>query len=69
MQIFMALYSFVSPFREAEFCGVPSCVFDKLVCAAGDKYLRDTALDQGVRRVDWKNLERLLQRARPKSIE
>jgi hypothetical protein len=33
----MAMYSFVSPFREAKFCGVPSCVVDKLGCAAGEK--------------------------------
>jgi hypothetical protein len=25
--IFMAMYSFVPPFREATFIGVPSCVF------------------------------------------
>jgi hypothetical protein len=25
--IFMAMYSFVPPFREATFCGVPSCVW------------------------------------------
>jgi hypothetical protein len=36
--IFMAMYSFVHPFREAKFCGVPSCVFDKLGCAAGEKF-------------------------------
>jgi hypothetical protein len=29
--------SFVSPFREAKFCGVPSRVLDKLGCAAGEK--------------------------------
>jgi hypothetical protein len=33
----MAMYSFVSPFRQAKFCGVPSCVFDKSGCAAGEK--------------------------------
>jgi hypothetical protein len=31
----MVVYSFVPPFREAKFCGVPSYVFDKLGCAAG----------------------------------
>jgi hypothetical protein len=35
--IFMAMYSFIPPFREAKFCGVPSCVFEKLGCAAGEK--------------------------------
>jgi hypothetical protein len=34
--VFMAVYSFVSRFREATFCGV-SCVFDKRGCAAGKK--------------------------------
>jgi hypothetical protein len=29
-------------FREATFCGVPPCVFDKLGCAAGEKRLRNT---------------------------
>jgi hypothetical protein len=40
----MAMYSFVPPFREAKFCGVPSCVFDKLGCAAGEKRLRITGI-------------------------
>jgi hypothetical protein len=40
--IFMAMCSFVSPFREAKFCGVPSRVFDKLGRAAGEKSLRNT---------------------------
>jgi hypothetical protein len=40
----MAMYSFVPPFREATFCGVPSCVFDKLGCATGEKSLRNTGL-------------------------
>jgi hypothetical protein len=26
----MVTYSFVPPFRETKFCGVPECVFDKL---------------------------------------
>jgi hypothetical protein len=34
--IFMVMYSFVPPYREAKFCGVPSCVFDKLGCSAGE---------------------------------
>jgi hypothetical protein len=38
--------SFVPPFREAKFCGLPSCVFDKLGCAAGKKRLRDTGLGE-----------------------
>jgi hypothetical protein len=33
----MAMYGFVPLFREWKFCGVPSCVFDKLRCAAGEK--------------------------------
>jgi hypothetical protein len=41
----MVMYSFVHSLREAKFCGVPSCVFDKLGCAAGAKRLRNTALD------------------------
>jgi hypothetical protein len=40
----MAMYSFVPPFREAKFCGVPSCVFDKLGCAADEESLRNTGL-------------------------
>jgi hypothetical protein len=40
--IFMAMYSFVPPFRETKFCGAPSCVFDKLGCAAGGKRLWNT---------------------------
>jgi hypothetical protein len=42
--ISMAMYSFEPPFREATFCGAPSCVFG---CAAGEKRLRNTALDEG----------------------
>jgi hypothetical protein len=33
----MAMYSFLPHFCVAKFCGVPSCVFDKLGCAAGVK--------------------------------
>jgi hypothetical protein len=44
--IFMIMFSFVPPFREATFCGVPSCVSDKLGCAAGEKRLRNTGLDE-----------------------
>jgi hypothetical protein len=33
----MAMYGFVPIFREAKFCGVSSCVFDKPGCAAGWK--------------------------------
>jgi hypothetical protein len=44
----MVMYSFVT-FREATFCGVPSCVFDKFGCATGEmkKRLRNTDLDDG----------------------
>jgi hypothetical protein len=41
----MAMYSFVPHFLEAKFCGVPSCVFDKLGCAADEKMLRNTGLE------------------------
>jgi hypothetical protein len=41
----MAIYSFVPPFRKVKFCGVPSCVFDKLGCAAGEKSLWNTYLE------------------------
>jgi hypothetical protein len=40
----MAMYSFVPPFREATFCGVPSCVFDKSGCTTGEKRLLNTDL-------------------------
>jgi hypothetical protein len=39
----MVMYSFVPSFRKAKYCGVPSCVFDKLVRAAVEKSLRNTA--------------------------
>jgi hypothetical protein len=42
----MVMYSFVRPFREAKFWGVPSCVFDELGCAPGEKMLRNTAVDE-----------------------
>jgi hypothetical protein len=32
----MAMYSFVPPFCEAKFGGVPACIFDKVGCAAGE---------------------------------
>jgi hypothetical protein len=41
----MAVYNSVPPLREAKFCGVPSCVFDKLGCAAGERRLRNTAVE------------------------
>jgi hypothetical protein len=47
--IFMAMFRFVPPFREAKFFGVPSCVFDKLGCATGEGSLRNTALSYGRR--------------------
>jgi hypothetical protein len=37
----MVMYGFVPPYREATFCGVPSCVFDKLGCAADKKWLQN----------------------------
>jgi hypothetical protein len=33
----MAMRSFVFPFREPKFCGVPSCVFDKSGSVMGEK--------------------------------
>jgi hypothetical protein len=36
--------SFIPPFHEVKFCGVPSCVFDKLGCAACEEILRNTDL-------------------------
>jgi hypothetical protein len=33
------------PFREAEFCCVQSYIWDKLGCAAGEKRLRTTEMD------------------------
>jgi hypothetical protein len=41
----MAMYSFVPPFRETKFCGVPSCVFDISGCATGEKRLRNADLN------------------------
>jgi hypothetical protein len=38
--------SFVPPLREAKCFGVPSCVFDKLGRAAGEKRVWNTALQQ-----------------------
>jgi hypothetical protein len=43
----MAMYSFVPSFREATFCGVPSCVFDKLRFCAGKRRLGNTGSEQG----------------------
>jgi hypothetical protein len=42
----MTMENFIPPFREATFYGVPSCVFDKLGCAAGEKRLRNIAFDK-----------------------
>jgi hypothetical protein len=36
----MTMYSFVPPFHEAKFCGVP--IFDKLRHAAGEESLQNT---------------------------
>jgi hypothetical protein len=38
----MAMHSFVPPYREAKVCGVPSFVFDKLGCVAGEESLLNT---------------------------
>jgi hypothetical protein len=38
--------SFLPPFHEATFCGVPSCVSDKLGCAAGEIRLQNFAQNQ-----------------------
>jgi hypothetical protein len=43
-------YILVPPFHEVKFCGVPSCVFEKLVCAAGEKRLQNTDLFKTVSR-------------------
>lgn len=37
-QVFKAMYSSYPSFRKAKFCGVPSCVYHKLGCVAGEKY-------------------------------
>jgi hypothetical protein len=50
----MAMYSFVPPFREAKFCSVPSCVFDKLGRTAGKKSLRNSGLCQDMNVISWK---------------
>jgi hypothetical protein len=42
--IFIAMYRFVLPFCEAKFYAVPSCIFDKLECAMGDRRLWNTAV-------------------------
>jgi hypothetical protein len=42
--IFMFMYSFETPFREAKVCSVPSCVFDNLGCVAGEESLRNTVI-------------------------
>jgi hypothetical protein len=42
--IFMVMYNFILPFCEAKFCGVLSCVFDKLGYAADEERLWNTAL-------------------------
>jgi hypothetical protein len=40
----MVIQSFIPPFLEAKFCGVPSCVLDKLGCAEGEKSLQNAVL-------------------------
>jgi hypothetical protein len=44
----MDMYSFVSPCHEAKFCGVQSCVFDKLGCTASEKGCRTFAKANGL---------------------
>jgi hypothetical protein len=51
----MVIYSFVPPFREATFCGVPSCVCDKLGCAASERRLRNTALGNAQHNIGFVN--------------
>jgi hypothetical protein len=41
----MDTYSSVPSFREAKLYGAPPCVFDKSVCAAGEKRLWNTGLE------------------------
>jgi hypothetical protein len=53
--IFMAMYSSVPIFREATFCSVPSCVFDNLGCAAGEKRLRNTIMADGLSQLPANN--------------
>jgi hypothetical protein len=43
--VFVTIYIFMSPFHDAKFGGVLSCVFDKLGCAAGEKKLQNTGLE------------------------
>jgi hypothetical protein len=38
----MIMHGFVTHFHQAKFCGVPSYVFDKLGCAAGEVSVRNT---------------------------
>jgi hypothetical protein len=59
----MEMYSFVSPLREAKLCGVPSCVFEKLGLAAGEKRLWNTDLatrsDKETKR-KWRIMDRMI---------
>jgi hypothetical protein len=41
----MTAYSFVPPFRDLIFWGVPSCVFEKLGCAACGERLRISGVE------------------------
>jgi hypothetical protein len=43
---FVATYCFVTPFRKAKFCGVPSRAIVKVWCAVGVKRLRNTGEEQ-----------------------
>jgi hypothetical protein len=51
--IFMVIYSFVPPFREATFRGVPSCVFEKSGCAAGEKKVAEHWSRRPASGTDW----------------
>lgn len=41
--------SILPPFHEAKFCGVPSSIFDKLRCTAGENILRITCVCTEIR--------------------
>jgi hypothetical protein len=46
---FMAMYSYIPPFHEAEVCDVLLCVFDKLGCAVDEEILWITVIESGMR--------------------
>jgi hypothetical protein len=56
----MAMSSFVSPFCEAKFCGVPACVFDKLGCAeVGKKVAEHCTMETRESLASWLGLHLL----------